>query len=107
MLKFEGRGKKKPVKPKDFPSLSSDENHPTPSVDVTIITSTAVELSPAELPAELTAKKEKKCRQRTVEEEDDMAEWLKMNHCLYNNKSKFKTYRNTDMKKRLWEDKAA
>ncbi len=34
-----------------------------------------------------------------------MAEWLKMNPCLYN--KKFETYKNTDMKKRPSEDKAA
>ncbi len=34
-----------------------------------------------------------------------MAEWLKMNSCLYN--KKLETYRNMDTKKRLWEDKAA
>ncbi len=105
MPKVQGRGKKKPVNPKDFPSLSSDEDHPTPSVDVPIITSTPVELSDAEPPAELPAKKERKTRQLTVEEEDNMAEWLKMNPCLYN--KKLETYRNTDMKKRLWQDKTA
>ncbi len=78
MPKVKGCGKKKPVKP----SLSSDEDHPTQSVDVPIMTSTPVELSPAEPPA----KKEKKTRQLTVEKEDDMAEWLKMNPCLYNKK---------------------
>ncbi len=101
MPKVNRRGKKKPVNPKDLPSLSSDEDHPTPSVDVLIITSTPVELSPTEPPA----KKEKKPRQLTVEEENDMAKWLKMNSCLYD--KKLETYRNTDMKKRLWEDKAA
>ncbi len=95
MPKVKGHGKKKPVKPKDLPSLSSDEDHPTPSVDVPIITSTPVELSPAEPPS----KKEKKPRQLTVEKEDDMAESLKMNDCLYY--KKLKTYRNTDIKKRL------
>ncbi len=75
-----GCGKKKPVKPKDLPSLPSDEDHanPTPLVDVSVITSTPVDLSHAEPPA----KKEKKLRQLTVEEEDDMAEWLKMNPYL-------------------------
>ncbi len=34
-----------------------------------------------------------------------MAEWLKSNPCLYNNK--LKSYRKADMKKRLWEEKAA
>ncbi len=101
MPKFKGRGKKKLVKSKDLPSFSSDEHHPTPSVDDPMITSIPVELSPDEPPA----KKEKKTRQLTVEEEDDMAEWLKMNPCLYN--KKLETYRNTDMKKRLREDKAA
>ncbi len=104
MPKVKERGKKKPVKPKDLPDLSSDEDHPTPSVDVPIITSTPVERSPAEPPAEPPAKKEKKTRQLTVEEEDNMAEWLKMNPCLYN--KKLEIYRNTDIK-RLWEDKAA
>ncbi len=85
-----GRGKKKPY-----------HANPTLLVDVPINTSTPVDLSPAEPPA----KKEEKLRQLTVEEEDDMAEWLKMNPCLYN--KKLKTYRNTDMKKRLWEEKAA
>ncbi len=99
MPKVKGCDKKKPVKPKDLPSLSSDEDHPTPSVDVPIINSTPVELSPTEPPAEPPAKKEKKTRQLTMEEEDDMAEWLKMNPCLYNNK--LDTYRNTDMKKRF------
>ncbi len=51
MLKVKGLGKKKLVKPKDLASLSSDEDHPMPSVDVPIITSTPVYLSPAELPA--------------------------------------------------------
>ncbi len=101
MPKVKGCGKKKPVKPKDLPSLSSDEDHPTSSVDVPIITSTPVELSPAEL----AAKKEKKPKQLMVEEEDDMAEGLKMIPYLYNRK--LETYRNTDIKKRLWEDKAA
>ncbi len=86
MPKDKGRGKKKTAKLEDLPSLSSDEDHPTPSVDVHIITSTPVELSPAESPAELPAKKVKKLRQLTVEEENDMAEWLKMNPCLYNKK---------------------
>ncbi len=88
-----------------MPSLSSDKDHPTPSADVPIITSTHVELSPTEPPAEPPAKKEKKPRQLTGEEDDDMAEWLKMNPCLYN--KKLETYRNTDMKKKLWEDKVA
>ncbi len=105
MPKVKGCGKKKSVKSKHLPSLSSDEDHQTPSVDVPIITSTHVELSPTEPPAEPPAKKEKKTRQLTVEEEGDMAEWLKVNPCLYN--KKLETYRNTDMKKRLWEDKAA
>ncbi len=56
--KVKERGKK-PVKPKNLPSLSSDEDHPTPSVDVLIITSTPVELSPDEPPAEPPARKEK------------------------------------------------
>ncbi len=92
-----GCGKKKPVKLKDLPSLFSDVDHanPTPLVDIPVITSTLFDLSPAELPA----KKEKKLRQLTVEEEDDMAEWLKMNPCLYN--KNLETYRNTDLKKRL------
>ncbi len=34
-----------------------------------------------------------------------MAEWLKMNPCPYN--KKLAKYRNNDMKKRLWEEKAA
>ncbi len=33
-----------------------------------------------------------------------MAEWLKSNPCHYN--KKLKDYRKTDMKQRLWEDKA-
>ncbi len=69
MPKVKRCGKKKPVKHKDLPSLSSDEDHPTPSVDVPIIISTPVELSPAEPPA----KKGKKLRKLTMEEEDDMA----------------------------------
>ncbi len=97
MPKIKGGCEKKPVKPKYLPSLSSDEDHD----NVTIITSTPVDLSPAEPPV----KKEKRLRQLTFEEEDDMAEWLKMNPCLYN--KKLETYRNTDMKKRLWEEKAA
>ncbi len=34
-----------------------------------------------------------------------MAEWLKSNLCLYN--KKLESYRKADMKKRLWEEKAA
>ncbi len=58
-----GRGKKKAVKPKDLPSLTSDEDHDqqTSLVDVPVIPSTPVDLSPAEPPA----KKGKKLRQLT------------------------------------------
>ncbi len=34
-----------------------------------------------------------------------MAEWLKSNPCLYN--KKLESYRKSDMKKRMWEEKAA
>ncbi len=70
MPKVKRCGKKKPVKHKDLPSLSSDEDHPTPSVDIPVIISTPVELLPAEVPT----KKEKKTRQLTVEEEDDIGQ---------------------------------
>ncbi len=63
MPKVKGHGNKTPVKPKDLSSLSSDEDHLTPSVDVPIITSTPVELSLAEPPA----KKKKNTRQLTVD----------------------------------------
>ncbi len=52
------------------------------------------------------AKRQKKqLRQLTHEEEKDMAEWLKSNLCLYN--KKLESYRKSDTKKRLWEEKAA
>ncbi len=50
-------------------------------------------------------RQKKQLRQLIHEEEDDMAEWLKSNPCLYN--KKLEDYRKTDMKQRLWEDKAA
>ncbi len=51
------------------------------------------------------AKKQKKLRQLTLEEEDDMAEWLQWNPCLYN--KKLESYSKADMKKCIWVDKAA
>ncbi len=50
-------------------------------------------------------RQKKQLRQLTHQEEDDMAEWLKSNPCLYN--KKLEDYRKTDMKQRLCEDKAA
>ena len=47
----------------------------------------------------------KQLRQLSHEEEDDVAEWLKSHPCLYN--KKLEEYRKTDMKQRLWEEKAA
>ncbi len=47
-----------------------------------------------------SAKRQKKqLWQLTHEEEDDMAEWLKSNPCLYN--KKLEDYRKSDMKQRL------
>ncbi len=43
-------------------------------------------------------------RQLTTEEEHDMAKWLKDNPSIYN--KKLDSYRQTDMKKRLWIKKA-
>ncbi len=52
------------------------------------------------------AKRQKKqLRQLTHEEQEDMAEWLQANPCLYN--KKLETYRKTDMKKHLSEEKVA
>ncbi len=42
------------------------------------------------------AKKQKKLRQLTLEEEEDMAEWLQSNPCLYN--KKLESYSKADMK---------
>ncbi len=83
-----GKGKKA-VKPKAIlPSLSSGDEHDDATPDVPI-TSTPT-----------TQPKSKKMRQLTAEEEDDMAEWLKDNPCIYN--KKLDLYGQTDMKKRLW-----
>ncbi len=43
-------------------------------------------------------------RQLTAEEEDDIAEWLTDNPCIY--KKKLELYCQNDMKKRLWIEKA-
>ncbi len=50
-------------------------------------------------------RQKKQLLQLTHEEEEDMAEWLKSK--LYFNNKKLKAYRKSDMKKRLWEEKAA
>ncbi len=83
-----GCGKrKKATKPKVvLPSLSSDDVHDehddaTPDVPITSTPTT-----PPESPVEPPSKKSKKIRQLTAEEEDDMAEWLKDNPCIYNKK---------------------
>ncbi len=103
-----GHGKgKKSAKPKAvLQSLSSDDKHDdhdehhdaTPNVPITSTPTT-----PQESPVEPPSKKSKKMRQLTAEEEDDMAEWLKDNPCIYN--KKLDLYRQTDMKKRLWIEK--
>ncbi len=59
---------------------------------------------PPESLVEPQSKKSKKVRQLTAEEEDDMAEWLEDNPCIYN--KKLDSYRQTDMKKRQWIEKA-
>ncbi len=83
---------------------------PAPAPADEVISSTPTRLegltqdsSPSSQPP---AKRQKKqLRQLTHEEEDDMAEWLNSNPCLYN--KKLEDYRKTDMKQHLWEDKAA
>ncbi len=104
-----GKGKgKKAAKPKAIlPSLLSDDDHDehddaTPDVPDVPITST--HNTPPESPVEPSSNKSKKMRQLTAEEEDDMAEWLKDNPCIYN--KKLDSYRQIDMKKRLWIEKA-
>ncbi len=101
-----GRGKgKKVAKPKAvLPSLSSDDDHDehddaTPDVPITSTPTT-----PPESPVEPPSKKSKKMRELTAEEEDDMAEWLEDNPCIY--KKKLDSYCKTVIKKRLWIDKA-
>ncbi len=105
-----GSGKgKKVAKPKIvLPFLSSDDYHDehdeydeTPDVPDVLITSTPT--TPPESHVESPFKKSKKMRQLTAEVEDDMAELLKDNPCIY--KKKLDSYRQTDMKKRLWIDK--
>ncbi len=65
---------------------------------------TSTPTTPPESPVEPPSKKSKKMRQLTAEEEDNMAEWLKDNSCIYN--KKLDSYCQTDMKKRLWIEKA-
>ncbi len=60
--------------------------------------------TPPEAPVESPSNKSKKMRQLTAEESDDMAEWLKDNPCIY--KKKLDPYCQTDMKKRMWIEKA-
>ncbi len=89
-----------------LPSLSSDDDHDehdnaTPDVPDVSITSTPT--TPPESPVESSSKKSKKMRQLAAEEEDDMAEWLKDNPCIY--KKKLDSYHQTDMKKRLCIEK--
>ncbi len=72
-----------------------------PDVPDVPITSTPTTLP--ESPVEPPSKKSKKMRQLTAEDEDDMAEWLKDNPCIYN---KLDSYCQTDMKKRLWIENA-
>ncbi len=60
--------------------------------------------TPSESPVEPPSKKSKKMRQLTAEEEDNMAEWLKDNPCIYN--KKLDSYLQTGMTKRLWIEKA-
>ena len=83
---------------------------PDPDPDDAIIstTPTGLEGLTQEYPSSQPppAKRLKKhLRQLSHEEEDDVAEWLKSHPCLYN--KKLEEYRKTDMKQRLWEEKAA
>ncbi len=110
-----GHGKgMKADKPKAvIPFLSSDDDHDdhdehdehddaTPNVPDVPISSTPT--TPPESPVEPPLKISQKIRQLTAEEKDDMAEQLKDNQCIYN--KKLDSYHQTDMKKRLWIDKA-
>ncbi len=105
---------KKTAQPKAvLQSLSSDDDHDDhdehdehddakPDVPDVPITSTPT-TSP-ESPVEPLSKKSKNMRQLTAEEGDDMADWLKDNPCIYS--KKLDSYRQTDMKKRMWIENA-
>ncbi len=96
-----GKGKKAAKLKVVLPSLSSDDEHDDATSDVSI---TYTPTTQPDLPVEPPSKKSKKVRQLTAEEEDNMAEWLKDNPSIYN--KKLDSYCQTDMKKRLWIEKA-
>ncbi len=131
MPKAKGGRKKKVTRPVVLPTLSDTDDpapSPVPAPSPAPATAIATATAPAPAPAgevisssstglegltqeyspssQRPAKRLKKqMRQPTHEEEDDMAKWLKSNPCLYN--KKLEDYRKTDVKQRLWEDKAA
>ncbi len=101
------KGKKATKRKTVLPSLSSDDDHDehddaTPNVPDVPINSTPT--TPSESPVEPPSKTSKKMRQLTAKEEDKIAEWLRHNLCIYINK--LDSYCQTDMKKRLWIEKA-
>ncbi len=100
------------VRPVVLPSLSGDPAPapaPAPNEvpDETFVSSSPMELEglTQESDSQRPAKKQVKLRQLTLEEEDDMAEWLQSNPCMY--KKKMESYRKADMKKHLQVDKSA
>ncbi len=111
--------KKKLARPVVQQTLSDTVDHaPSPAPATAPAPAKEVPGKPSSSPTELEgltqessssqppAKRQKKqLRQLTHEEEEDMAEWLQSNPCLYN--KKLESYRKTAMKKRLWEEKAA
>ncbi len=57
---------------------------------------TSTPTTPPESPVQTPSKNSKKMRQLNAEEEDDMAEWLKDNPCIYS--KKLDSYHQIDMK---------
>ncbi len=123
MPKAKGGRKKKVFRPVVLPSLSDAESEdpapasvpaPVPAPDEVqdepLVSSSPMELEgltqvTQESDSQRPAKKHLTLRPLTLKEEENMAEWLQSNPCLYN--KKLESYRKADMKKILWVDKAA
>ncbi len=102
-----GKGKKTAEPKAVVSSLSFDDDHDEHDNATPDVHDVPMKSIPTTLPeshVEPPSKISKKMRQLTAEEEDDMAEWLKDNPCVYN--KKLDSYCKTDMKKRLWIEKA-
>ena len=105
-----GKGRQKPSPPQSSPlsnpipsdpADSSHEEHPQVESDNPSDSSRSRNDSPIPLPE---AKRVKKTTDLTLEEEEDMAEWIAENESIYN--KKMKDYKDKQKKDKLWNDKA-